>query len=67
MQLVSFIAMAMIFYAVVACPSSTQNPEGVCQYKSEITLFGAGSMLALIGLRYSSKKNKKKNKGNLNP
>jgi len=32
-----------------------------------MTLFGAGIMLALIGLRYTSKKDKKKNKGKLNP
>jgi hypothetical protein len=59
MQVVSFLAMVLIFYAVVACPSGGAT-EGICQYKSEMTLGGAGMMLALLGLRFGQKAKKKK-------
>jgi hypothetical protein len=59
MQIVSFLAMILIFYAVVACPSSG-SAEGICQYRSEMTMGGAGMMLALLGLRYGQKASKKK-------
>ena len=60
MQVVGFVAMLVIFYAVVACPT-TDNPEGICQYKQQLTLTGAMVMLSLIGIRYGQK-NKKKRK-----
>ena len=58
MQIVSFVAMLVIFYAVVACDSS--NTEGICAFRQEMTMGGAGIMLALIGLRYGQKKAKGK-------
>ena len=59
MQVVGFIAMLVIFYAVVACPS-TADPEGICRYKQELTLTGAMVMLSLIGVRYGQKSKKKR-------
>jgi len=58
MQVMSFIAMILVFYAVVACPSSAT--EGLCVYKQEMTLCGAGIMMALMGVRLSQKSSKKK-------
>lgn len=60
--MVSFLAMIIIFYSVVACPSGGSS-EGICQYRSEMTLGGAGMMLALMGLRYGQKASKKKKAG----
>jgi hypothetical protein len=58
MQAVSFIAMIIIFYAVVACDAG--STEGICSYRQELTVCGAGLMLALIGVRFSQKGKKKK-------
>jgi hypothetical protein len=60
MQLVSFIAMVVIFFAVVTCPSGDEVQDGICQYRDEMTLGGAGMMLALLGVRYGQKTDKKK-------
>ena len=62
MQIVGFVAMLVIFFSVVACPA-TDDPEGICVYKQELTLGGTMIMLAMIGVRYNQKsKNKKKKK-----
>ncbi len=54
MQILSFVAMIIIFYSIVAC--NADSTEGICAYRQELTLSGAGIMLALIGLRYGQKK-----------
>ena len=58
MQIISFLAMLVIFYSVVACEAG--STEGICAYRQEMTMGGAGIMLALIGLRYGQKKAKGK-------
>ena len=63
MQLVSFIAMAIIFYSITVC--SGGNDEGICAYRQEMSMLGTATMLTLIGLRYV--KDKKKNKANKKP
>ena len=50
--------MLLIFYSVTAC--SSNDTEGICGYRQEMTMAGTGIMLALIGMRYAKdKKNKK--------
>jgi hypothetical protein len=65
MQVLSFIGMLVIFYAIVACPSDAT--EGICVYKQEMTLSGAGIMMALMGIRFTQKGNKKKKTAGGNP
>jgi len=62
MQLLSFIGMVIIFYAMVAC--NGEDPQGLCVYKQEMTIGGAGIMLALLGIRFA---NKNKNKKRMRP
>lgn len=62
MQIVSFVGMIIIFYSIVACDAN--ETEGICAYRQEMSLSGAGIMLALIGLRYGQKKGKNKKKTN---
>ena len=57
MQLISFIAMVMIFVSVVTC--SPEDTEGVCQYRDEAMVGGAGLMMALFGLKIAQRKKKK--------
>lgn len=63
MQLVAFLAMLLIFYAVVSCPEG-DGQQGICKYKQELTLSGTLVMLSLIGVRYTQKSGRKK-KNNL--
>ena len=60
MQILSFVGMIIIFYSIVAC--NADDTEGLCAYRQEMSLGGAGIMLALIGLRYGQKKGKDKKK-----
>lgn len=57
MQLISFIAMAMIFVSVVGC--SPNETEGICQYRDQTMVGGAGLMMALFGLKIANRKKKK--------
>lgn len=57
MQAISFLAMVMIFISVVSC--SPDDDEGVCQYRDEAMVGGAGLMMALFGLKVAKRKKKK--------
>jgi hypothetical protein len=57
MQIISFIAMAMIFVSVVGC--SPGETEGICQYRDQTMVGGAGLMMALFGLKIAERKKKK--------
>jgi len=59
MQLISFIAMVLIFLSVVTC--SPSDTEGVCQYRDEAMVGGAGLMMALFGLKIAQRKKNKPN------
>ena len=59
----SFIAMLVIFYFITSCEADSQ--EGVCFYRNEVTMMAAGTMFALIGLRYMKDKKVNKKKGKL--
>lgn len=66
MQLVSFIAMFMVFYSVTACSADSQ--EGICQYRQQMSMVGTMAMLGLMGLRFVKDKQKnKKNKAKKEP
>lgn len=49
MQILSFLAMLVIFVAVVVCPSGAS--EGYCAYRDEMMVGGAGLMMALMGVK----------------
>lgn len=57
MQVISFIAMVMIFVSVVSCSSG--ETEGICQYRDQAMVGGAGLMMALFGLKIAQRKKKK--------
>lgn len=57
MQIISFIAMVLIFVSVVSC--SPDDKEGVCQYRDQSMVGGAGLMMALFGLKIAQRKKKK--------
>lgn len=49
--------MVMIFVSVVSCnPNET---EGICQYRDQTMVVGAGLMMALFGLKLANRKKKK--------
>lgn len=56
MQALSFLAMVMIFVSVVTC--SPDDKEGVCQYRDEAMIGGAGLMMGLFGLKLANRKKK---------
>lgn len=57
MQVISFIAMVMIFVSVVSCSSG--ETKGICQYRDQAMVGGAGLMMALFGLKIAQRKKKK--------
>ena len=57
MQVISFIAMVMIFVSVVSCSSG--ETDGICQYRDQAMVGGAGLMMALFGLKIAQRKKKK--------
>ena len=59
MQLISFLAMVLIFVSVVTC--SPGDTEGVCRYRDEAMIGGAGLMMALFGLKIAQRKKNKPN------
>ena len=60
MQLVSFLAMFMVFYSVTACSADSQ--EGICKYRQQMSMAGTIAMLGLMGLRFVKDKQKNKKK-----
>lgn len=57
-QIISFLAMLLIFISVISCPND--NQEGICIYKNEIILASAAIMMAIMGSRYMSRNKDKK-------
>jgi hypothetical protein len=62
MQVLSFISMGLIFYTITVC--STDDVDGVCAYRQEMSMVGTCIMLGMIGLRYVRDKTKNKKKPN---
>lgn len=58
-QVVSFLAMLLIFLSVIGCTGS--NPTGYCVYKDEMILGSSAVMLGLMGMKVVSR-NKYKRK-----
>ena len=58
MQVMSFLAMLVIFVAVVQCPEDSS--EGGCAYRNELMMVGAAIMMALMGMRVASRNKHKK-------
>lgn len=57
-QIISFLAMLLIFISVISCPND--NQEGICIYKNEIILASAAIMMAIMGSRFMSRNKDKK-------
>lgn len=49
--------MVLIFVSVVSCSSG--DTEGICQYRDQAMVGGAGLMMALFGLKIAQRKKKK--------
>lgn len=56
MQTLSFLAMVMIFVSIVTCRGD--DKEGICQYRDEAMVGGAGLMMAIFGLKLADRKKK---------
>lgn len=58
MQILSFLAMLMIFVAVIQCPD--ESTEGMCLYKNQMMMGGAAIMMGLMGMRVANRNKSKK-------
>lgn len=58
MQIMSFVAMLIIFIAVIMCPED--SCEGMCVYRNEMMMLGAAIMMGLMGMRVASRNQNKK-------
>ena len=58
LQVLSFVAMLLIFVAVISC--SKNNTEGVCAYRDEMILGSAAVMMGLMGMKLVNRNKMKK-------
>ena len=57
-QILSFLAMLLIFVAIISCPSGAES--GMCFYKDEMILGSAALMMALMGMKVVTRNKYKK-------